>query len=134
MQKKRQNPALVFMLALLTVAVILGGCSEAESSSTGEKEAKTLTLTVVHGDGASKDFSIETEQEMLGAALLDEKLIEGDEGEFGLFVTSVDGEAADSGKQQWWCLTKGGEVVTTGVDSTPVEDGAQYEFTLTTGY
>lgn len=139
MQKKHQNPALALMLALLTVVVVFSGCSENNDPSSSETEtgagaSKLITFTVVHGDGSSKDFSIETEQEMLGAALTDEKLIEGDEGEFGLFVTAVDGETADSGKQEWWCLTKGGEAVTTGVDSTPIEDGATYEFTLTTGY
>lgn len=134
MQNKRQNLALALMLALLAVAVVFGGCSDKQASSKGTEAAKAITFTVVHGDGSSKEFSIQTGQEMLGAALADEKLIEGDEGEFGLFVTAVDGETADSSKQQWWCLTKGGEAVTTGVDSTPVEDGAKYEFTLTTGY
>lgn len=139
MQKKHQNPALALVLVLLTVVVVFSGCSENNGPSSsgtgaGNGSSKSITFTVVHGDGSSKDFSIETEQEMLGAALTDEKLIEGDEGEFGLFVTAVDGETADSSKQEWWCLTKGGEAVTTGVDSTPVEDGATYEFTLTTGY
>lgn len=131
---------LALLLALALSLSLLAGCSNAGDSSSdagsGSKAegVKSITFTVVHGDGTSKDFPIETSQEMLGAALLDEKLIEGDEGEYGLFVTTVDGETADSSQQQWWCLTAGGETVTTGVDSTPIEDGGQYEFTLTTGY
>lgn len=118
------------VLALLMTAFVAAGCSGGGGSD-GVK--KTVTLTVVHRDGSSKEFSVETTREMLGAALQDEKLIEGEDGQYGLFVTSVDGEAADAGAKEWWCLTKGGEMVNTGVDSTPVEDGAAYEFTLTTG-
>lgn len=124
---------LALLLALALGLSLLTGCSDAGGGSQAEG-VKSITFTVVHGDGTSKDFSIETSQEMLGAALLDEKLIEGDDGEYGLFVTTVDGETADSSRQQWWCLTAGGGTVTTGVDSTPIEDGGQYEFTLTTGY
>lgn len=127
---------LALLLALIFAAGILTGCSDSgpgESAGDGEVK-KAFTLTVVHKDGSSKDFPIETAQEMLGAALLDEGLIAGDDSEYGLFVTSVDGETADGGSQEWWCLTAGGEQVTTGVDSTPIEDGGQYEFTLTVGY
>ena len=67
-------------------------------------------------------------------ALQDAGLIEGEESEYGLFVTEVDGIEADSANQEWWCLTINGEMASTGVDSTPVEDGGKYEFTLTVGY
>ena len=49
-----------------------------------------------------------------------ENLVEGEEGQYGLFMTSVDGEKADDSKQQWWCLTKGGEQVNTSADQTPI--------------
>lgn len=128
-----QSRVLALLLAIVLAAGLLAGCG-GDSGSKTVGGVKHITLTVVHGDGTSKDFSIETSQEMLGAALVDEKLIEGDDSEYGLFVTTVDGESVDSAQQQWWCLTAGGETVTTGVDSTPIEDGGKYEFTLTTGY
>lgn len=100
----------------------------------GKTASTTVTVTVVHGDGSSKDFTVKTDKEMLGEALTDEKLVDGEDGPYGLFIKTVDGETADDAKQEWWCLTKGGESVETGVDSTPVEDGATYELTLTTGW
>lgn len=138
MQKRKPvNQALALLLAMLMIVTVFAGCDSKKnesSSAAGNAEFKTITLTVTHGDGSSKDFTIETSQEMLGAALLDEKLIEGEDGEFGLFVTTVDGETADDGNQEWWCLTIDGESAMTGVDSTPVEDGGAYGLTLTVGY
>ena len=96
--------------------------------------AKAYTLTVVDADGKETVHNLNTDEEMLGAALQDAGLIEGEKSEYGLFVTKVDGIEADSANQEWWCLTINGEMASTGVDSTPVEDGGKYEFTLTVGY
>ena len=62
------------------------------------------------------------------------RLIAGDESEYGLFVKTVDGETADDANQEWWCFTKGGEMLMTGVDDTMIADGEQYEATLTVGW
>ena len=86
-----------------------------------------------HGDKSEKDFTLHTDQEYLGAALKDKKLVEGTQGQYGLYITTVDGETADKAQQQWWCLTKGGAQVNTGADTTPIADGETYELTLTTG-
>ena len=56
------------------------------------KGAKTYTLTVVHADKNSKDFTLHTDEEYLGAALKNEKLISGSESEWGMMVEVVDGE------------------------------------------
>lgn len=117
-----------FALALALVMVFaLAACG-------GKTANATVTVTVVHGDGSSKGFTVKTDKEMLGEALTDEKLIDGEVSTYGLFIQTVDGETADEAKQEWWCLTKGGGSVETGIDSTPVEDGAAYELTLMTGW
>lgn len=123
---KKRNLALALALVMV---FSLAACGEKQSADT-----KTITVTVVHGDGSSKEFTVKTDKEMLGEALVDEELVAGEIGPYGLFVQTVDGETADDANQEWWCLTKGGESVETGADSTPVEDGATYEWTLTVGY
>lgn len=105
-----------------------------EDASQADAETKQITLKVVHGDGSEKEFPISTTAETLGEALEAEGLIAGEESSYGLFVTTVDGETVDEGNQEWWCLTKGGGMVTTGVDSTEVSDGDVYELTFTVGY
>ena len=43
-------------------------------------------------------------------------------------------ETVDDGNQEWWCLTKGGEMWNYGVDDTKIADGDAFEFTFTEGY
>lgn len=129
------NKGLALVLGLLLVLGLFSGCGEKPSGSAGESgSVKNITLQVVHRDESVKDFEIATDKENLRQALEDEGLIAGEESEFGLFVKTVDGETADDSKQEWWCLTKGGETWNNGVDSTEIADGDAFEFTLTTGY
>ncbi len=95
---------------------------------------KTIEVYVVHGDLSEKNLIINTDAENLRAALEQENLIGGEENEYGLWVKTVDGETADDSQQQWWCFTKGGEQMMTGVDDTMIADGDHYEVTLTTGW
>ena len=115
-----------------------GASSEAApaESAAGEETAgsKTITLTVVHGDGTSNDITVSTDAENLRDALEAEGIIAGEDSSYGMFVQTVDGETADDGEQEWWCLTKGGERWNYGVDDTEIADGDVYEFTLTVGY
>lgn len=116
-----------------------GASSEAapEENAAGEEEttgSKTITLTVVHGDGTNNDITVSTDAENLRDALEAEGIIAGEDSSYGMFVQTVDGETADDGEQEWWCLTKGGEMWNYGVDDTEIADGDVYEFTLTVGY
>ena len=96
---------------------------------------KHITLKVVFEDGSEQIFEASTEGNSLRDALESvEGLVKGDDGQYGLFVTEVAGVVADSAKQQWWCFTRGGETLFTGVDDTAIADGETYEITLTTGY
>lgn len=128
-QKKK---ALFAVLAVIVAAALLTGIYLA-FRPTGEAGSKTITLTVVLPE-EKREHQIETNAAYLGEALKTAGLISGKEGAYGLFVTEVDGVLADDSLQQWWCLTKGGAEVTTGIDSTPIADGEHFELTLTTGY
>lgn len=126
---------LALALGLLLVLGLFSGCGEKPGAGEGESGlVKNITLQVVHRDESVKDFQLATDKETLRQALEEEGLIAGEESEFGMFVKTVDGETADDSKQEWWCLTKGGETWTSGVDSTEIADGDTFEFTLTTGY
>lgn len=122
--------AVAALLVLIAAAVFLWQ-HFSPAAQDGDKE---LVVLVVHGDGTQNSLTVTTDAENLRGALEPQGIIAGDESEYGLFVKTVDGETADESLQQWWCVTKGGAEVTTGVDNTLIADGEQYEFTLTTGW
>ena len=95
---------------------------------------KAIGVTVVYADATTDEFSFSTDAEFLRQALEEQKLVEGEESQYGLYVKTVNGVTADEAKEEWWCFTKDGEDVMTGVDSTPVADGDHFEITLKTGY
>lgn len=112
------------VLALLVVAAVLALIFLRPDANPGGKE---IVFQVTHSDGTVVNFDIRTDSENLRGALEQEELIAGDEGPFGLYVTEIDGEAADDGQRQWWCFTKDGEMLNTGVDDTMIADGEHYE-------
>ena len=131
--KKPMNKKLLAgVLALVLVVAALIGIYFATRPATSAAD-KTITATVV-ANGEEEAFTIHTDEEYLRGALESIVLIAGEESEYGLFVTTVNGITADDANQEWWCFTKGGESLNTGVDSTPIADGDAFEITLTVGY
>ena len=95
---------------------------------------KEFTVTVVHSDGSTEVFGCNTDQSNLADALLAEGLIQGDAGEYGLYINTVNGITADWDKDQtYWAFYINGEYAMTGVDATEIEEGATYGLTLTKG-
>lgn len=119
------------VLAVMVLAALLCWKSFAPQAVEGDK---TITVEVVHSDGSSKEFTIHTDSETLGAALMEEELLVGEDGPYGIFVTAVDGEAVDSTKEEWWNFSKDGEMLMTGVDVTMIADGEHYSAVFTVGY
>lgn len=134
MEEKSNTKKIVIGVAALVIVCAVLLLVYKNFAPKGEVGAKTVTVKVVHGDGTEKDFEYHTDEAYLGAVIQADKLVEGEDGPYGLFMKTVDGETADESKQQWWCLTKGGEQVNTSADQTPIEDGDTFELTLTVGY
>lgn len=131
MSKNMKKIIAVLVLLVLIAAAVFAYIGFSPKANAGSKE---IDVTVIHGDGSEKFFELSTDAENLRDALEPEGIIEGTESEYGLFVLTVDGETADDSLQQWWCFTKGGESLMTGVDDTMIANGEQYEITLKTGW
>lgn len=129
-QKKK---ILWFAVAALALVAVLAAVWFAFGPK-GSEGQKNISVTVTYADAATDTFTISTDAEFLRGALEEKNLIAGDEAEYGLFVKTVNGVTADESKQEWWCFTKGGETLMTGVDTTPIADGDAFEITLTVGY
>ncbi|MEE1196767.1 MAG: hypothetical protein UHS54_07810 [Lachnospiraceae bacterium] len=134
MEKKASTKKIVLAVAILAAAAVLMFVLYRNFMPKGEAGAKEITVTVVHGDGTEKEFTYQTDAAYLGEVITGEGLVDGEIGDYGMFITTVDEETADDSKQQWWCITKGGEQVNTSADQTPIADGEAYELTMMEGY
>ena len=120
--------AVVVFAALIALMVGLWLNSRPEAT----QGIKTFTLTVVHSDGTSKDFTISSDREFLAEALLDEKLIVESDSP-GMYIT-VDGETADYNvNQSYWGFFIGDDYATEGMNTTAITDGAVYKLVYTIG-
>lgn len=130
---KKRTKIILGIVALAVVAAALLGVYFATRPEPVQG-AKALTVTVVHGDGSEKVFDVQTDETYLAEALLENGIVEDNQTEWGLYILTADGETADESQEQWWCLTKDGQMLTTGASDTPIADGERYELTFTVGY
>lgn len=129
--KKRAIIFSALILIFLCIGAFLLYQKSAPRTYSGEKN---ISVTVIHGDKTEKEYTYQTDAEYLGPVLKENGLVQGEEGDYGLFITEADGESADTSLQQWWCITKDGETVNTSADQTPVQDNDKFELTLKEGY
>ncbi len=131
MTNKKGMIAAVVVLALVIAAMAWLWVGSQEKTIEG---AKTITVIVVHQDGTEKTFEYQTNQEYLGETILGEKLVEGEEGPYGLTIHTVDGETASwEENQSYWALYVGEEYATTGADGVALTDGGVYKLVYTIG-
>lgn len=126
---KKTITAIVAIVALVAVLLTVYFVTRPAPVAGG----KTITVEIKY-DEVDKEVKITTDAETLADALREKNLIEGSESEYGLFITGVDGRTADDSKQEWWSITKDGEMTPTGADTTMIADGEHYELTLMVGY
>lgn len=129
---KKNKGAVIALVALLCAAAVFVGAYFATRGAVSEG-SKELTIQIVHGNGETKDFTIRTDAEYLGEALMEhEELgVIGEEGPYGLYIKEVDGEAASDADQTFWSVSLNGESLMVGADSQPIADGEHYELVLT---
>ena len=143
MNKTSMNQWLSLILCVALIAAIAltaVGC-EQEPAETPATEDGTAVATVkgegatvfyfnvVDKDGSKTAFEIHTDKTLVGDALMELGLLEGEEGPYGLYVKKVNGITADYDTDgTYWAFYVNGEYGMTGVDLTEIEAGATYEF------
>lgn len=106
-------------------------CTEDTTLGSG---SKTITVTVKDNEGNEVKLTIKTDAKTVGDALLENKVIAGDAGQYGMYIKVVNGLRADYDKDQaYWAFTINGEIAMTGVDGTDITDGGVYELVYTVG-
>ena len=146
MNNKKMKSLFLCMMLIVAMAFTTVGCNNKKESSVEEStavveetvesevevlgEGETMFLfTVVDKDGNETNYEIHTDKEVVGDALLDLELIAGEDGDFGLYVKTVNGITADYDVDQtYWAFYVDGEYAMSGVDATEIEDGVSYAF------
>ena len=124
--KNLRKILLVLLVLALTAAAFMSftGCEKPK----GDDSEKTITVTVTDDKGEKTVFTITTNSPNLRGALEQEKLIEGDESQYGLYVKVVNGVRADYDNDgAWWGFYKDGVLLPSGIDDTIISDGDKYE-------
>ena len=106
--------------------------AEPSADNTVGEGQTAFTFEVTHLDGSTKTFTVKTDADTVGAALLEHELIAGEEGAYGLYVKTVNGMLADYDVDQtYWSFLIAGETAMTGVDQTEITEGTVYALVRT---
>ena len=147
----RISSLLLCIVLIAAMALSLGACAADDAKNPDVKESErpqqvqqdenivgegdiSFKFIVVDADGKETEFTVKTDADTVGKALLNANRIAGEDGEYGLYVKTVNGITADYDTDgSYWAFYINGEYATTGVDSTEIEDGATYKFKVEKG-
>lgn len=147
MQNKRFLKLLSCLLCVVLIAatvLIATGCNDNKDKAAPTAAADPNSIpsenilgqgatkfffSVIEADGKETVFEIHTDKKIVGEALLELNLIDGEQGDYGLYVKTVNGITVDFDKDgKYWAFYVGGEYAMSGVDSTEITAGSTYAF------
>lgn len=135
--KRTLKSSVALLLALIFVFALVS-CNNVEKTGVWEnatyredtefgKGAKTVSVEV-KAEEQSVIFTIKTDENTVGAALIEHELISGEEGPFGLYIKVVNGITADYDvDKSYWAFYIDGEYAMSGVDTTEITEGTKYQ-------
>ncbi len=134
---------IISLILFVVICLSFSACTENKSVDALWKDAiytedttlgngkKTFTLEV-KTDNKSVVFTINTDKDNLEDSLTEHKLIEGDKGQFGLYIKKVNGITADYDiNQSYWSLCTDGNPLQTGAQGAKIKGGENYQFVYT---
>lgn len=132
---KRFLPLFLSVLMLLSLVGCGGNAGQPagnkvieDGATIGEGE-KSFVTEVVDADGNTVKFTVQTNEKTVGEALQKLGVIDGEEGDYGLYIKTVNGITADYNKDGvYWAFYVDGEYAMTGADMTDAVDGTVYTF------
>lgn len=133
---------IAILFPCIVLAVCLASCGGKVDSDIWETAVYTQDTELGQGEKTlyaevtaeekSVLFTVKTDEATVGEALFECGLISGEQGPYGLYIKTVNGIYADYDKtKSYWAITKNGEYLTTGADTTEFADGDKFELTYT---
>ena len=136
-QQKKQLSLILCIVLIAAMALTASGCSD-KNTPQGDtvtfqdgavlgKGETVFTLVVIDKEGNEISCQIQTDKKTVGEALLEQKLIAGEESAYGLYVKTVCGITADYDVDgTYWAFYIDDTYATSGVDTTDVVEGSTY--------
>ena len=137
------------IVLIATIALFTTACTNNKNTTAGNvSSGDTLTqeiLTVGQGErsftfvacdkqGKEVHYAVSTDKATVGEALMENGLIDGENGPYGIYVKSVIGLTLDYETDgMYWAFYIGEELSPTGADMTEIADGQVYRFVATKG-
>lgn len=141
MQNSKRLLSFILCIVLIAATVLTcTGChdnpqttvsvSDNDVQKTVVGEGKTtFSFSVTDPNGKVTAFEVHTDEKTVGAALLKLQLIDGEDGQYGLYVKTVNGNTLDYNKDgKYWAFYEDGEYAALGVDQTDIKAGVHYAF------
>lgn len=129
--KKNTRKIWIGVIALVAVAIIFGVVYKVTAPK-AQQGGKSCTLEVVDDNGDTTTYELSTDVEYL-RELMDEAAenedfsYEGEEGDYGLYIETVNGLTADYDTDgAYWAIYVNGEYGQNSADLQPVADGDTY--------
>ena len=131
---------------ILSIAFVFCGCTGENGTETTTSDAsvsvdstdsgyeKSFVFEVVDADGNKTQKTIETDGEYVGEVLQRLGLINGEQGDYGIYIKEVNGITADYDVDgTYWAFYVNDVMSMTGADMTPIVDGEVYSFRVEKG-
>lgn len=142
--KKTANRVAALLLSLIFI-MGLSGCNNSKTEkptglwenatyfeNTELGEGEKTAVVEVKAEEKSVILTVKTDKETVGEALLEHELIDGEQGDYGLYVKVVNGITADYDvDKSYWAFYENGEYATAGVDQTEIKEGVSYKLERT---
>ena len=137
---KKHFRSVISIVLIAAMVLTFAGCGQKqvqENPETTQNQQeiveKSFTFEVTDLDGSKKEFEVKYDTEKtVGEALINEKLISGETGQYGLMVDTVNGIKYDYNEDgAYWAFYVNGSYANSGVDTTPIKDGEIYSFVAT---
>jgi len=123
---KKMLSVLLCMVLIAAMALSMAACGSKEEPAAASGSI-SYTVITVDLEGKETKFEITSDKKTVGEELLAQGIIAGDQGDYGLYVKTVNGITLDWDKDaKYWAFYIGEEYATTGVDMTDAEAGLTY--------
>lgn len=134
--------ALVILMCFVCIFATACGKKTEEKVNLWDEAIYTENVTLGNGDKTielevsaedkSVTITIKTDAENLEDALCEQKIIEGEEGPYGMYIKKVNGITADYDiDQSFWSLSQDGTPSSTGASGVEIKGGEHFEFIYT---